>query len=155
MTEQQKWVIKFEIRVETPKGVFWCAYIRQPESEGEVAAGMSDDRGDNQHNKNMQLNPAIKMSIEQAHAILGHSSEGKTHKQQQHLAFSSREVHSRPSSHVQLQKQSKRSKFSVAKSNMPKDMCIFMQQEKSRGYPISIIRQDNIGENKKLVTLAN
>ena len=38
---------------------------------------MSDNRGDN---KRVQLNPAIKMSIEQAHAILGHSSKGKTHK---------------------------------------------------------------------------
>ena len=38
---------------------------------------MSDDRDENQPNKNVQLNPAIKMSIEQAHAILGHSSEGK------------------------------------------------------------------------------
>jgi len=48
----------------------------------------------------------------------------------------------------------KRSKFDVAKSNMPKDMCVFMQQEKSRRHPISIIRQDNADENKKLVTLA-
>jgi hypothetical protein len=38
---------------------------------------------------------------------------------------------------------------------MPKDMCVFMQQEMSRGHPISIIRQDNAGENKKLVTLAH
>jgi hypothetical protein len=30
-----------------------------------------------------------------------------------------------------------------------------MQQEMSRGYLISIIRQDNAGENKKLVTLAH
>ncbi len=36
--------IKFDIRVETPKGVLWCAYIQQPESEGEVAARMSDDK---------------------------------------------------------------------------------------------------------------
>ncbi len=49
----------------------------------------------------------------------------------------------------------KRSKFFVAKSNMPKDMCKFMQQEKTCGHPISIIRQDNAGENKKLVTLAH
>ena len=28
-------VIKFEIRVEIPKGVLWCAYIRQPEAKGE------------------------------------------------------------------------------------------------------------------------
>jgi hypothetical protein len=31
----------------------------------------------------------------------------------------------------------------------------FMQQEKSRGHPILIIRQDNAGKNKKLVTLAH
>ena len=30
-----------------------------------------------------------------------------------------------------------------------------MQKEMSRGYPISIIRQDNAGENKKLITLAH
>ncbi len=34
-------VIKFDIRVKTPKRVLWCAYIKQPESDGEVAAGMS------------------------------------------------------------------------------------------------------------------
>jgi hypothetical protein len=39
---------------------------------------MSNDRGDNQPNKSMQLNPAFKMNIERAHAILGYSSEGKT-----------------------------------------------------------------------------
>jgi len=116
---------------------------------------MSDDRGDNQQNKSMQLNPAIKMSIEQAHAILGHSSEGKTHKTAAALGILITRGSLKTCSHVQLQKQSKRSKFSVAKSNMPKDMCVFMQQEKSRGHPISIIRQDNIGENKKLVTLAH
>jgi hypothetical protein len=49
----------------------------------------------------------------------------------------------------------KRSKFFVAKSDMPKDMCVFMQQEKSRGHPILIIRQDNAGKNKKLVMLAH
>jgi len=49
----------------------------------------------------------------------------------------------------------KRSKFFVAKSNMPKNMRMFMQQEKMHGHPISIIRQDNAGENKKLVTLAH
>ncbi len=48
----------------------------------------------------------------------------------------------------------KRSKFFMAKSDMPKDMCVFMQQEMLRG-PISIIRQDNAGENKKLITLAH
>jgi hypothetical protein len=48
----------------------------------------------------------------------------------------------------------KRSKFFVYKSEMPKDMCAFMQQEKAREHPIEIIQQDNAGENKKLVTLA-
>ena len=70
--------INFDIRVETPKGVLWCAYIRRSESKGEVAAGMSDDKGDNQLNENVKPNPAIKMSIDRAHAILGHSSEAKT-----------------------------------------------------------------------------
>ena len=49
----------------------------------------------------------------------------------------------------------KRSKFFMTKCDMPKDMCTFMQQEKSRGHPILIIRQDNAGKNKKLVTLAH
>jgi hypothetical protein len=71
-------VIKFDIRVETPKGILWCAYIQQFEDKGEVAAGMSEDKGDNQQNKSVKLNPAIKMSIDQAHAIVGHLSEGKT-----------------------------------------------------------------------------
>ncbi len=48
----------------------------------------------------------------------------------------------------------KRSRFFVYKSEMTKDMCAFMQQEKTRGHLIEIIRQDNAGENKKLVTLA-
>jgi len=39
---------------------------------------MSNDKGDNQLNKSMKLNPAIKMRIDRAHAILGHSSERKT-----------------------------------------------------------------------------
>jgi len=40
---------------------------------------MSDDnKGDNQPNKNVKLNPVITMSIDRAHAILGHSSEAKT-----------------------------------------------------------------------------
>jgi hypothetical protein len=40
--EKRGRVIKFDIRVETPTGVLWCAYIRRPEDKGEVAAGMSD-----------------------------------------------------------------------------------------------------------------
>jgi hypothetical protein len=46
------------------------------------------------------------------------------------------------------------SKLFVYKSEMPKDMCAFMQQEKACGHLIKIIRQDNAGKNKKLVTLA-
>jgi hypothetical protein len=66
-------VIKFDIRVKTLKGVLRCAYIKQPESNGENATGMSD----NQPKESVQvLTPAIKMNIEQAHAILGHSSKG-------------------------------------------------------------------------------
>jgi hypothetical protein len=58
-------VIKFDIRIETPKGVLWCVYIRRPEDKGEVAAGMRDEnKGDNQPNKSVKLNPAIKMSID-------------------------------------------------------------------------------------------
>ena len=38
----------------------------------------NDNKGDNQSNESVKLNPAIKMSIDQAHAILGHSSEAKT-----------------------------------------------------------------------------
>ena len=48
----------------------------------------------------------------------------------------------------------KQSAFFVYKSNMPEDMCAFMQQEKAHGHPIEIIQQDNAGKNKKLVTLA-
>jgi hypothetical protein len=60
--EKRGLVIKFDIRVKTPKGVLWCAYIRRPEDNGEVAAGMSDDnKGDNQP---VKLNPAIKMSVD-------------------------------------------------------------------------------------------
>ncbi len=71
--------IKFDIIVKTPKGVLWCAYSKRPESDGEVAAEMSNNKIANQPNKSMQeLMPAIKISIEQAHAILWHSSKDAT-----------------------------------------------------------------------------
>ncbi len=74
--EKGRPVIKFDIRVETPKGVLWCAYIKQPDSDGEVAAGMSDNKIANQPNKSMrELMPAIKICSEPAHTILGHSSK--------------------------------------------------------------------------------
>ncbi len=49
----------------------------------------------------------------------------------------------------------KQSTFFVYKSCMPKNMCTFLQQEKSCGHPIKIIQQDNAGKNKNLVTLAH
>jgi hypothetical protein len=68
-------VIKFDIKVETPKGVLWCTYIKRPEANGEIAAGVSN----NQHKEIVNiLPPAIEMNIERAHAILGHSSEDTT-----------------------------------------------------------------------------
>jgi hypothetical protein len=184
-------VIKLDIRVKTPKGVLWCAYIRRPESKGEVAAVMSNNRGDNQPNESVQLNPAIKMSIEQAHAILGHSSEGKRRQTAAALGiritrgalktcescaiakakqknvndvsegkkavkYNKRVYHDIATVkeseedkalgrkmvwHIMAEEtvNFKRSKFFMAKSDMPKDMCIFMQQEMSRGHKISII----------------
>jgi hypothetical protein len=49
----------------------------------------------------------------------------------------------------------KTSKFFVSKSKMPTYMCEYIESEKVQGLPIAIIRQDNAGENKKLVTLAH
>jgi len=168
---------------------------------------MRDNKGDNQPNKSVKLNPAIKMSIDRAHAILGHSREGKTRETAAALGilitrdalktcesceiskarqknvneesagvktvkYNGRLYHDIATVKENEEDKSlgrktvwhitaeetvnfKRSKFFMAKSDMPKDMCVFMQQEKSRGHPISIIRQDNAGENKKLVTLAH
>ena len=41
------WEIKFNIQVDTPKGVFWCAYIKRHDSENEVATEASDVVSDN------------------------------------------------------------------------------------------------------------
>jgi hypothetical protein len=46
-------------------------------------------------------------------------------------------------------------KFFVSKSKMPQYMCEYMESEKVQGHSIAITRQDNAGENKKLVTLAH
>ncbi len=35
-------VIKFDIRVEIPKGVLWCAYIKRNDPKSEIAAESSD-----------------------------------------------------------------------------------------------------------------
>jgi hypothetical protein len=54
-------VIKFDIKVKTPKGVLWCAYIKLPEVNGEIAAGVSN----NQPKEIVKvLLPGINMSIE-------------------------------------------------------------------------------------------
>ncbi len=152
------------------------------------------------------LPPAIKMNIERAHAILGHSSEDTTRQtaaalnmlitrgtlktckscgiskaKQKNLnqesegtkasKFNGQVYHDiatvkegnkdkKPGQktvwHITAEEtvNFKQSTFFVYKSEMPKDMCAFMQQEKARGHPIQIIRQDNAGKNKKLVTLA-
>jgi hypothetical protein len=64
-------IIKYDIRLKTPKGVLWCTYIKWPEPEGKVAAGMSK----NQSVKRVkELTSVIKMNIERAHVILGHAS---------------------------------------------------------------------------------
>jgi hypothetical protein len=49
----------------------------------------------------------------------------------------------------------KTSKFFVSKSKTSKYMCEYMVSENVQGHPIAIIRQDNAGENKKIVTLAH
>ena len=168
---------------------------------------MSNDRGNKQPNKSVQLNPAIKMSIEQAPAILGHSSKGKTqqtaaaigilitrgalktcescaiakakqkivndeNKGVKAVKYNGRVYHDiaavkeseedkslgqRAVWHIMAKEtvNFKSSKFFMLKSDMPKDMCVFMQQEKLHWHPILIIKQDNAGKNKKLVTLAH
>jgi hypothetical protein len=70
-------VIKFDIRVETPKEVLWCAYIMRPEPDGKIAAGVSNGNPAKQTFSSMQerLPPTIKMNIERAHAIWGHFGE--------------------------------------------------------------------------------
>ncbi len=53
----------------------WCTYIKQPEENGEIAAGV----GKNQPKEIVKVvTPAIKMNIKQTHAILGHSSKDTT-----------------------------------------------------------------------------
>ncbi len=175
--------------VETLKGVLWCAYIKQPEANREIAAGVSD----NQPKEIVNVLPsAIKMNIEQAHAILGHASKDTTHRTTAalNMLITRGTVKTCESCTILKAKQKninqesegtkankingqvyhdiiatvkednedkksgrktvwhitaeetvnfKRSKFFVYKSEMPKDMCAFMQQEKTHGHPIEII----------------
>jgi hypothetical protein len=181
-------VIKFDIKVETPKGVLWCAYIKQPEANGEIAAGVSDNQPKEIVNV---LPPAIKMNIERAHAILGHAFKDTTRRttaalnmlitrgtlktckscaiskaKQKNLnqesegtkasKFNGRVYHDiatvkegdedkksgrKTVWHITAEEtvNFKHSKFFVYKSEVPKDMCAFMQQEKAHGHPIEII----------------
>ena len=74
--QKESRIIKFDIKVETPKGVLSCAYIRGPEANGEIAAELVDNQPKEIVNA---LPPAIKMNIKRAHAILGHSSKDTTY----------------------------------------------------------------------------
>ena len=185
-------IIKFDIRVETPKGgTVVCLHTKIWIRRRKVAAGMSDDKDENQQNRSVILNPVIKMSIDRVHAILGHASEGKTQqtaaalgilitrgalktcescaiakakqknvndvsKGEKAVKYNGRVYHDiatvkesdedkalgrKTVWHITAEEtvNFKRSKFFMAKSDMPKEMCVFMQQEKSRGHPISII----------------
>jgi hypothetical protein len=173
----------------------WCAYIKQPEANGEIAAGVSD----NQPNEIVNvLPPAVKMKIERAHAILGHPIKDKTRwttaalnmlitigtlktckscviskEKQKNLNQESerakaskfngqvyrdiatmkegnedKKLCQKTVRHITAEEtvNFKRSTFFVYKSDMPKDMCTFIQQEKGRGHPIEIIGQDNAGK---------
>ena len=46
--EKKGCVIKFDMRVETPKGVLWCVYIKRNDADGELAAGLSDENMDSE-----------------------------------------------------------------------------------------------------------
>ncbi len=80
--EKNGHVIKFDMRVETPKGVLWCVYIKRNDADGELAAGLSDEKMDSESiQKDVEvLEPILKMQIGRAHAILSHASEGVTRK---------------------------------------------------------------------------
>jgi hypothetical protein len=58
-------IIKLDIRVETPKGVLWCAYIKRNDSENEIATELSDTVSNNQPVKcKKEIKSIYKMSIE-------------------------------------------------------------------------------------------
>ena len=58
-------VIKFDMRVETPKGVLWGVYIKRNDADGELAAGLSDEKIDSESiQKDVKaLEPILKMHI--------------------------------------------------------------------------------------------
>jgi hypothetical protein len=197
------------MRVETPKGVLWCACIKRNDSDGKVVAGSSDNQLDTKpiENSKKVLEPVLKMHIKRVHTILGHANKDATRKMaavsnmlitrgglktckscafakakrmnvnnqsegEKAQVFNGRMFHDiaivkEDDNKKKLCQKSvwhicvdelvgfKRSKFFVSKSKMPKHMCKLMQHKMKRGYPILIIRQDNAGENKRLITLAH
>ena len=73
--------IKFDIRIEMPKGVLWCAYIKRHDPENEVATEANDVISDNPPVRDeKEIKSVLKLNIERAHAILGHSNENATRK---------------------------------------------------------------------------
>jgi hypothetical protein len=48
----------------------------------------------------------------------------------------------------------KQSKLHIKKGGIVPDMCQYMHSEKERGYPIQILRQDNMKENVALIKIA-
>ncbi len=70
------------MRVDKPKGLLWCAYIKRKEpAENKIAAESSNFKSDNQPAESKKgLKSAIKMNFESLHTILGHSNEDTTQK---------------------------------------------------------------------------
>ena len=73
--------IKFDIQVETPKGVLWCAFIKRHDPAYEVATEANDVVSTNPPVRDeKEIKSILKLNIVQAHAILGHSNENTTRK---------------------------------------------------------------------------
>jgi hypothetical protein len=80
--EKNGHVLKFDMRIETPKGVLWCAHIKRNNVDSELAAGLSDEKLSLEifRKDAKALDPILKMHIGRAHAILGHVSKDATWK---------------------------------------------------------------------------
>ncbi len=200
-------VITFDIRVETPKGVLWCANITR--NNNEVTAGSSDNQLEVEEKtaSKKELQPALITNIDRAHAILGHAGEDATQKMMAvlNMLITRGGMKSCKSCAVAKAKQMdingerkgkkaqvfngrmfydiatlkmeeggknlchksiwhicvdelveiKHSNFLERKRDMPTYMCELMQIKAKQGHPILVIRQDNVGENKTLLSLAH
>jgi hypothetical protein len=64
---------------------------------------------------------------------------------------------SKPNWHILIDKVPgfKRSKFHIVRGAIVPDMCQYMHSEKEYGYPIQILRQDNMKKNVALIKIAN